>query len=215
MNAQDRQRLAELAPFHVAGTLSPEERADFERALAEDPELARNVAAARAEREEIIALNEALPAPGARASEKFFEMLDAEPARAPGFWARFDLGARLGELFSPRALGWVATAACLLVAVEAGFLAKPATGPTGGYTTASREDGAQEGRFALVAFAPEATAGKIADLLARNDAQIVGGPRAGFFQIKLGDKDMSESDAAGKLEALRASGLVKFAQKKG
>ena len=131
------------------------------------------------------------------------------------FWSRLDVGARLADFFSPRALGWVATAACLLVAVEAGFLAKPATGPGASYGTASRDEVAQEGRFALVAFAPEATAEKIAEFLASNDAQIVGGPRAGFFQVKLGGADMSEDEAARKLEVFRASGLVKFAGKKG
>jgi len=210
----NRERLAELAPFYVARTLSREERVEFERALAEDPELSRNVEAARAERDEIIALNEALPAPGARASKKLFDLLDAEPARKPGFWERLDLGARLADVFSPRTLGWVAATACLLVAVEAGFLAKP-TGPGATYTTASRDEVAQNGRLALVGFAPEATAGDIAALLARNDAQIVGGPRAGFFQVRLGDKDMSDADFARKLETLRASGLVSFAQKKG
>ncbi|MBB4197831.1 hypothetical protein CCR94_11605 [Rhodoblastus sphagnicola] len=213
MNAQDRQKLAELAPFYVAGTLANDERAGFERALAEDPDLARNVEAARAERDEVIALNEALPAPGARASEKLFALLDAEPARAPGFWRRLDLGARLAEWFSPRALGWVAMTACLLVAVEAGFLAKPS--PVGSYATASRDEVAPVGRLALVAFNPDARADQIADLLAQNGAQIVGGPRAGFFQVRLGDKDMSEAQAASKLDSLKASGLVRSALKKG
>ncbi|MCW2283308.1 anti-sigma-K factor RskA [Rhodoblastus acidophilus] len=211
MNPQDRQRLAELAPFYVAGRLEAEERAEFERALAQDAELARNVEAARAEREEIIALNEALPLPSARAAQKLFEMIEAEPV---SFWSRLDLGARLANVFSPRALGWVAAAACLLVAVEAGFLAKPAPAP-GEYATASREEAGLDGRFALVAFAPEATMEKIAAFLAGQEAQIVGGPRAGFFQVRLGGKEMSEDEAAKKLEALRASGLVKFAQKKG
>lgn len=211
MNPQDRQRLAELAPFYVAGRLDAEERAEFERALAQDAELARNVEAARAEREEIIALNEALPLPSARAAQKLFEMIEVEPI---SFWSRLDLGARLANVFSPRALGWVAAAACLLVAVEAGFLAKPGPAP-GEYATASREEAGLDGRFALVAFAPEATMEKIAAFLAGQEAQIVGGPRAGFFQVRLGGQDMSEDEAAKKLEALRASGLVKFAQKKG
>jgi len=213
MKTQDRRTLAELAPFYVAGTLQDNERADFERALAEDADLARNVAAARAERAEVVALNEGAPAPGVRATAKLFALIDAEPQPAPGLWRRLDLGARLAEFFSPRALGWVAAAACLLVAVEAGFLAKPA--PVGSYATASRDEAASEGRFALVGFNPDARADQIADLLAQNGAQIVGGPRAGFFQVKLGDKAMSEAQAAAKLESLKASGLVRSALKKG
>ena len=41
----NNQDLAELAPFYVAGVLTPDEKARFEAALAQDAELARNVAA--------------------------------------------------------------------------------------------------------------------------------------------------------------------------
>jgi anti-sigma-K factor RskA len=215
MNAQE-QSLAELAPFYVAGTLKPEERAEFEAALAGDEQLARNVAAARAELEQVIALNEALPAPGARAAGKLFAALDAEPARTPGFWRRLDVGARLGDLLSPRALGWLAAAACLLVAVEAGFLLKPAQGPADYVTASRREAPATAGRFALVAFAPEAGAAEIAGFLARNGAQIVEGPRAGgVFRVRLGGAEMSAAQAEREIEQFRASRLFRFAQKAG
>jgi anti-sigma factor RsiW len=215
MNAE-KQGLAELAPFYVAGTLKADEKAEFEGALPGDPELARNVAAARAERDAIVALNEALPGPSPRATEFLSALLDAEPARTPNFWRRLDPGARLADLLGPRTLGWIALAACLLVAVEAGLLVRSAPAPEGPYATASRDEAAPEGRFALVAFAPDATAARIVEFLAQNEARIVEGPRAGgFFRIKLGDKDMSEAQAAARLDALRASGLFRFAQKVG
>jgi hypothetical protein len=211
MNAQnEKQALAELAPFYVAGTLGADEKSSFETALAHDPELALNVALARAEREQVVALNEALPAPGPRATEKLFALLDAQPKPAPTLRRRLDLGARLAEVFTPRALGWVAAAACLLVAVETGFLLQPE--PKGSFVTASQTTTLQDGRFALVAFAPDASASKITEFLAKNGAEIVAGPRGGFFRVRLGDADMSEAEAAKKLEALRASGLARFAE---
>ncbi len=178
------QELAELAPFYVAGTLSADEAARFEAALAEDAELARNVAAARSERDEVLALNEAQPAPSSRALDALFARIDAEPARNPSIWHRFDLGARLAEFFSPQALGWAAAAACLMVSVEAGFLIANHEGnPGGGYRTASvpHEKMDNSGIFALVAFAPNASADAILALLDRDGAQIVEGPRAGGF----------------------------------
>ena len=82
MNGTPNQDLAELAPFYVAGTLAPDEKARFEAALAQDPELASNVAAARAERDEILALNEALPAPSAQAFDALQVSADTQTGSA-------------------------------------------------------------------------------------------------------------------------------------
>jgi anti-sigma factor RsiW len=209
------QNWAELAPFYVAGTLSDDERAEFEAALAGDPALARNVAAARAERAETLALNEALPAPSARAADKLFALLDAEPARKPSLWERLDLGARLAEFFTPRTLGWAASAACLLVAVEAGMLAAPKP-EVAHYSTASVVvTPMHAGPHALVGFAPDARAQAIAEMLARTGVQIVEGPRAGgLFRVRLGGPELSEAEAQKKLESLRQeTALVRFAEK--
>lgn len=207
--------LAELAPFYVAGTLSPDETARFEAALADDAELARNVAAARAERDEVLAFHEALPAPSARAFDALFAGIDAEPSRKPSLWQRLDLGARLAELFSPRMLGWAAAAACLLVCVEAGLLVVQQTGsPAGGYRTASepRENHQDGGAFALVAFTPKASAGSILMLLDEAGAQIVEGPRAGgFYRVRLGGPDLTPAETHRRLDILRqAPGVVSF-----
>ena len=214
MNSRNDQ-LAELAPFYVAGTLSAAETALFEAALAKNPELARNVAAARAEREEVLALNEALPAPSARATDALFAKIDAETARKPGLWRRLDLGGALAGLFSPRALGWAAAAACLLVAVEGGILAtRQASSPFDGFATASRPDETARGAgaFALIAFAPTANADAIASVLTQVGAQIVEGPRAGgFYRIRLGGPDLAAAEAQRRIDALRkASAVVRF-----
>ncbi len=210
------EALAELAPFYVAGTLTPEEKARFEAAMAEDAELARNVAAARAEREEVVALNEALPAPSSGAMDALFARIDAEPGRKSGLWRKLDLGATLAGLFSPRALGWTAAAACLLVCVEGGLLAtRQASAPFAGFATASRphETAHGAGFFALVAFAPNASAEAIGAVLTQAGAQIVEGPRAnGFYRIRLGGPDIAPSDAQRQLDVLRqATAAVRFA----
>ena len=214
MNSRN-DAMAELAPFYVAGTLSAAETALFEAALAKDPELVRNVAAARAEREEVLALNEAMPAPSPRAMDALFARIDAEPARTRSFLSRLDLGAALAGLFSPRALGWAAAAACLLVAVEGGILAtRQASSPSAGFSTASRPDETAQGAgfFALIAFAPTANADAIASVLTQAGAQIVEGPRAGgLYRIRLGGPELAAAEAQRRLDALRqASAIVRF-----
>ncbi|MCI4677506.1 hypothetical protein K9U39_18580 [Rhodoblastus acidophilus] len=215
MNESPNQDLAELAPFYVAGALSPDDMTRFEAALARDPELARNVAAARAERDEVLALNEALPAPSARAFDTLFARIDAEPARKTNPWRRLDLGGALARLVSPRALGWATAAACALVAVQAGLLTfEQRNAPEARYTTASgpHEQARAAGIYALVAFAPGASIDALGALLSRTGAQIVEGPRAGgFYRLQLGGPDLAPAEARKKIDALReAKDLVRF-----
>ena len=215
MKESQNNNLAELAPFYVAGTLPPDEAARFEAALARDPELARNVAAARAERDEVLALNEALSAPSARAYDALFAKIEAEPARKPGLWRRLDLGGALAGLLSPRALGWATAAACAVIALQAGLLVGgKLSSPDARYRTASGPEESQRaaGTYALVAFAPGATMAAIDALLRANGAQIVEGPRAGgFYRLRLGGADLAPAEAQKKLAALRAAKeLVRF-----
>ncbi len=79
--APERQEIEELLPWHAAGTLSRRDAQRVEEALARDPELARRYALVREEFGETIHLNETLGAPSARALEKLFAKIDAEPAR--------------------------------------------------------------------------------------------------------------------------------------
>ena len=71
-----------LLPWHAAGTLNARDARRVEEALARDPELARQYAVIREEYAETIGLNETLGAPSARAMQKLFAAIDAEPARA-------------------------------------------------------------------------------------------------------------------------------------
>ena len=94
-----------LLPFHAAGTLSARDARRVEDALAADPALARQYAVIREEYAETISLNESLGAPSARAMQKLFAAIDAEPERKPS--ASIRLSARVSEFFarlSPRTL---------------------------------------------------------------------------------------------------------------
>src|SRR4051812_40116316 len=82
-----------LLPWHAAGTLNAREARRVENALARDPSLARQYAAIQEEYAETIAFNERLGAPSARAMQKLFAAIDAEPARKPS--GRRRLAARI------------------------------------------------------------------------------------------------------------------------
>ena len=102
---KEREDLEALLPWHAAGTLNRRDAERVEQALAGDRELLRHFNLAREELNETIHLNETLGAPSARAMEKLFAAIDAEPARRAK--VSFDLTGRLASFiasFSPRTL---------------------------------------------------------------------------------------------------------------
>src|SRR4249919_531718 len=99
-----------LLPWHAAGTLSARDARRVEEALAREPELARQYAVIREEYAETIALNESLGAPSARAMQKLFAAIDAEPAReAKASINRLPHVSGFFASLSPRALAWSAS----------------------------------------------------------------------------------------------------------
>src|SRR5690242_2983225 len=179
---QEIQEIEELLPWHAAGTLSRRDAQRVEQALARDPELARRYALVRDELGETIHLNETLGAPSARALEKLFAKIDAEPARRQ---ASLNLGNRISEFFAsltPRTLALASGAAALAILVQAGFIAGVMLNETktGGYQTASAPATAPDaGTFALIRFAPQASADEITKFLEANKLSIASGPMAG------------------------------------
>jgi hypothetical protein len=102
---KEREDLESLLPWHAAGTLNRRDAERVEKALAGDRELARHLELVREELHETIHLNETLGAPSARAMEKLFAAIDAEPARRAT--VSFDIAGRLAGFlssFSPRTL---------------------------------------------------------------------------------------------------------------
>ena len=123
MLEQEPSEIEMLLPWHAAGTLNARDARRVEEALARDPELARQYAVIREEYAETIHLNESLGAPSARAMQKLFAAIDAEPARKPS--ASLNISARIAGFFaslSPRTLAWSASLGALALLLQAGVI---------------------------------------------------------------------------------------------
>lgn len=143
--AQEPGKIELLLPWHAAGTLNARDSRKVEEALARDPELAREYAIIREEYAETIGLNENLGAPSARAMQKLFAAIDAEPARRSR--SSLSLGSRFAAFFaglSPRTLAWSASLGALVLVLQAGVIAtvlmanRPASYETASLSTNER-----------------------------------------------------------------------------
>lgn len=200
-----------LLPFHAAGTLNLRDARRVDDALANDPDLVRQYAAIQDEYAETILLNESLGAPSARAMQKLFAAIDAEPARKSA--ASFNPVMRIAGFFSslsPRTLAYSAVAGAVALLLQAGVigtvLVKDRAG--GNFQTAAFPAQSTTGTFGLLRFAPDAKADDIAQLLNNYNASIVSGPKAGMFRVQFGDKALSKQDAAQLMTRLQAEKIV-------
>src|SRR5262249_9490697 len=166
--APGRRDIEDLLPWHAAGTLNHRDAARVEEALARDPDLAHHFEVVREEFAATINLNETLGAPSARAMEKLFAAIDAEPPRARSLGSEFSL--RIADFFSrlaPRTVAWAAAAAMLAIVVQAGLLANAYVGPrtyeVASAPAAQRVDAVRAD--ALISFAPQASAGEVTKFL--------------------------------------------------
>jgi anti-sigma factor RsiW len=185
-----------LLPWHAAGTLSARDTRRVEEALGHDPQLAKQYAVIRDEYAETISLNENLGAPSARAMQKLFAAIEAEPERS-AVMSR-GLSARIAEFFaglSPRTLAATGAVGGLVVVLQAGVIAAMLAKDDGGHsfqtashraenTPLTRGLNAESGPQALVRFAPDARMSDISALLDTYQATIVSVSRAGLFQLR-------------------------------
>ncbi|HET7164575.1 MAG TPA: hypothetical protein VFI94_05460 [Pseudolabrys sp.] len=212
--APERQEIEELLPWHAAGTLSRRDAQRVEDALANDPELARRYALVREEFGETIHLNETLGAPSARALEKLFTKIDAEPERRQA--VSLNLGSRIGEFFaslSPRTLAWSASAAAIAILLQAGLLADIMLKETKtGYETASApttDPGV--GAFTLIRFAPQASSDDITKFLEANKLSIAAGPMAGgLYKVRVAVTGIPKGELANIVKKLQQDKVVGF-----
>jgi hypothetical protein len=223
--------LEELLPWHAAGTLDSDEAAEVERALAADPELARRFALVREELTETILLNESLGAPSARAMETLFRAIDQD-RKVVRRVASPPLGARIAQFFSPRTLAWTASAAAVIVLLQAGVItrlvmqehegaappvqAAAATDMPTTFETASAPivtRGLEIDSYALVRFAPQASIGDINKFLDAHDAAIVDGPKAGgVYRVRVAHGSLTRQQLARTVKELEADkSIVSFA----
>jgi anti-sigma factor RsiW len=187
-DAPERSEIEDLLPWHAAGTLSRREAEQVEAALARDPELARRFELVREEMAATIHLNENLGAPSARPMQQLFAAIDAAgpvQARSPG------LRTRLTEFFAglrPQTMAWASGAACLALVLQAGVITNFYVAERGGNFVVSERsvDLASVGSFALVRFAPNASAAAITSFLQANEAIIVRGPNVGgLYRVRV------------------------------
>lgn len=210
--AQDEPgRIEALLPWYANGTLSAEEAAEVEAALATDPLLRAHLARIEGERIAAIESAEALPLPSSRMADRLFaEIAKDAPAQRPSWLARLfgAFGEQIAAL-SPSQLGLSAAAAALVLLVLGGALGGLVgeRGLTGGYQTASGDAAVNPaGAYLLIAFQPAATAAEIEQTIASVGGSIVDGPRAGgLFKLRIGEASMSEADRKAVSDKLAAA----------
>ena len=199
MEEPEPNEIEALLPWHAAGTLSLDEAARVEAALAGDRELARRYALVREELAETVRINEALGAPSPNALQRLMARIETDAATGVRGRGSFAVGPWLEGLLlrlSPRTLAWSAAAAIVLILVQAGFLAALFLGGQGhSYRTASVEQAGTPGSYALVGFAPQASAAEVTKFLEAYKASIVDGPRAGgLYRIRIGEGALSRDE---------------------
>ena len=196
----EHQEIEALLPWHAAGTLSPRDANRVEQALAGDRELARRYDLVREELAETIHLNETLGAPSARAMEKLFAAIDAEEARAPRRRRSVDLGGRISEFLSsltPRTLAWSATAAAVAILMQAAVIAAVVVKEQGSPSGPELASAPSEGSYAIVHFAPQATANDITNFLGAYKATVVEGPLnmgGQLYRIRLSETKLPKEE---------------------
>jgi hypothetical protein len=221
-NETERRDIEALLPWHAAGTLSRRDAQRVEAAIKEDRDLARQFELVREELSETIHLNETLGAPSARAMERLLAGIEAEGAKGRKR-ASFSLAAFIGErlsVFSPRTLAWSALTAVLAIVLQAGLLAnlyinEPGSEVPIAYKTASsatRSLAVPTGTYALIAFAPQASAADVTKFLETHKASIVEGPKGGgLYRIRVSDTVLPKKDLAAIVKQMQDdSKIVRF-----
>src|SRR5947209_2175713 len=205
-----------LLPFHAAGTLNPRDARRVEEALARDPELAAQYAVIQEEYAETIHLNERLGAPSARAMQKLFAAIDAEPPRKPSL--SFNLSARLSGFFaslSPRTLAWSASVGAFALFLQAGVIGTVLMNNQSFQTASLNSEepltrGLDPGvpPKAMVRFSPDARVTAITALLDRYQTSIVDGGKGGTFRLQFGSRPMNKDDVAGLVGKLQHEKII-------
>ncbi|HEV2955244.1 MAG TPA: hypothetical protein VGX95_03925 [Xanthobacteraceae bacterium] len=220
-NESERRDIEALLPWHAAGTLSRRDAQRVEAALKEDRDLARQFELVREELGETIHLNETLGAPSARAMERLLAGIEAEGAKGRKRRS-FSLAAFIGErlnLFSPRTLAWSAVTAALAIVLQAGLLAnlyinEPGSEAPAAYRTASAPTRSlgSAGTYALIGFAPQATAADVTKFLDAHKATIVDGPKpGGLYRIRVSATALPKNDLAAIMKQMQdESKIVRF-----
>ena len=128
-----------------------------------------------------------------------------------------NLGSRISEFFAsltPRTLALASGAAVLAILVQAGFIAGVMLNETktGGYQTASAPTTAPDaGTFALIRFAPQASADDVTKFLETNKLSIASGPTAGgLYKVRVAVTGIPKAELARIVKKLQEDKVVGF-----
>jgi anti-sigma factor RsiW len=203
------EELQELLPWYATGALSRQEAKRIEQALSDDSELAHHFGLIGEEMAETIQVNEALGAPSAHAFERLMVSIDSEPrtSRAPSH----DPLSRIAEFLSglsARNLSWAASAAAVILVVQAGVIAELVNSNRGSESTTSvRGVDLSSGSEVQIRFVSSATASEILGFLQANHLTIVLGPSSdATFRVKA--RQVSKSDLDQLVRTLQQSPVV-------
>ena len=210
-----RDEIEAMLPWFAAGTLSRKDAARVEAALKSDASLLQRFEIVREELGETIRLNESLGAPSSRALKALFEKIDAEAPRQSA--VSFNLAGRISSFiasFSPRTLAYAGAVAALAILLQAGVITSLVgdRGGDGNYRTVSVEPGqkAEQGTFALIRFAPNATAADITQFLEDSKAVVVDGPKAGLYRVRVAMTGIPKEELARIVKQMQDNKAVGF-----
>ena len=209
----EAEEMEALFAWYAAGTLPAPEQARVESYLIQHPELKSHLTLAREEQHATVGANEAIRQP-AGALQQFRSERAARPVSLL-VWMERALD-RVGEFVAsmePRRLALAGVAACLLVLAQTGLIGVLMTGRGGGTVYETAAGPAASGTFAMVAFAPGATASGIEKLLRDNGLVITGGPGVdGLYRVRLSTAKLNGDEAAQALTRITARGdIVSYA----
>lgn len=182
-----------LLPWYATGRLSNEERHRVERYLEANPQARFQLELIEEELGAVVADNERLPVPSRESFDRLMTQVETEaPAGADratfgeGWLTR--IGAWFGD-FTPQMRGAMAAAAFAVVIVQAAAIGLLVRGDGAVFETVAEHPApAVDGETVLLAFAPDAPAETITELLTEIEGTIVDGPRAGgVFVIRLAE----------------------------
>jgi anti-sigma-K factor RskA len=210
--SEDIDDIDALLPWYAAGVLSANERAKVEAALGERPELRASLAVIEEDRDETVALNEALGAPGPDVWARVLAGVQETP-RKVGFLERVAAWFGPGEArLAPLALAGAAAALVILLQAGAIVALLPSTQKATGEFGAATSAIAPQGADVLVAFSPQATIADVSAFLRGSGATVVSGPKpGGLYELRVGDKPLSKPELDTLLKTLANSPVVKLA----
>lgn len=207
----EREEIEMLLPWFVTRRLDAADTAKVEAYLVRDPAMRRQLDLIVEEQGETILANEAVKLPRGVSVARSMERLTAKSPTLQIKQAGVGLIERLRDFFvAPTATGvrYAAIAAALVIALQAATLGTLWSRDVGPTLASGKDQIVTTGTFALVKFKDDAGAARIAEALAQLDMNIVDGPRAGLFTVRLAAKVLPDGERDAKLAALRQRGDV-------